>query len=62
MTFDHRLTPEGREGFLAAISYITLAGQMATDRTERETLAALVRALKRKADSEYLIGREVAQP
>lgn len=55
--FDHRLTPEGREGFLAAISYITLAGHMSMDPVERGVIAGLVRALKRRADAEYLIGK-----
>lgn len=54
--FDHRLTPEGREGFLAAIAYIRLAAQMSTG-SERATLAGVAKALDRKADQEYLIGK-----
>mgnify|MGYP001574546825 CR=1 FL=1 len=54
--FDHRLTPEGRQGFLAAIDYIHLAGQMSVDPLERGVISGLVRALRRKADMEYPIG------
>lgn len=55
--FDHRLTPEGREGFLAAIAYIRLAANMATDPQELGVLIGIARALQRKADQEYLIGK-----
>jgi hypothetical protein len=55
--FDHRLTPEGREGFLAAIDYINLAARMAMDSRERATLVGIAGALRRKADQEYLIGK-----
>lgn len=54
--FDHRLTPEGREGFLAAIGYIRLAAAMALP-FEREVLGGIARALDRKADQEYLVGK-----
>jgi hypothetical protein len=55
--FDHRLTPEGREGFLAAIGYVRLAANMAADPQERGVLIGIARALTRKADQEYLIGK-----
>jgi hypothetical protein len=60
--FDHRLTPEGREGFLAAISYIELAARRAMDPPERATLIGIARALRRKADQEYLIGKPSESP
>ena len=41
---------------MAAISYLTLAGNMSIDPTERSIIAGLVRALRRKADAEYPAG------